>query len=780
VREKSGGLRGGGKPRRTSASGRATRQTGRSGGVDRQGATRSKGRLLPLVIPCKVMADFGRWTSTNFMVLSADTPIRSASAVFEALSDAAIAGPSHIVIERLDDDDVGHLYLYSKAQFVTQVSTATPDDSLLSALSLLESDTAPIVSLSQAERSQPSRAVVVDRDAILAVIDYSPGQLGGAPLPPTTPVAPLPPMAPPAPLPPMASPEPLPPMASPEPSPPMRPRAPSPPMTPGAPPRRRLGGRLRSLIHPGKRSPKGTEPAHAPATRGAASKSDPPGSASLLVEPDAHSTGRTLVAEFPATVELDSEAWLLASLTSIAAAGIGIPVEGLNPGDVIDVLVQPRHGFTIEGMDKGSIDVPDGKESLPLQFKLKATNVGIGAINVLAFYQGRPLGRIELTPTIIDQAHQTTEVNQDRQRSEQPLAPATVQLPDLTLFVESRWDGSGPEYLIRLTASDPALGLNLKKFGPLSLNMDPKIYFGEFFAEIEELPLETAEDRHLAALKLGARGDDLFRNVFPGDLQSQIWSLRENIKSIVIQSEEPWIPWELCKLSGDDETGTGQITEGPFLCEAYSVTRWMPGTGFKALKLSNIALVVPSDSGLPLAEQERDFVLSLATEGRHVTLIPATYADIYAALSSGKYDGWHFTGHGAFRDANPDRSSVLLEDNVSFTPQDLSGLARNLGQASPFVFLNACQIGQQGMSLTGIGGWAKRFVEAGAGAFIGAYWSVFDDSACQFTKEVYTRLLSGMPVGQVVQQARVSISKSGDPTWLAYTAFSDPMAVIEV
>jgi CHAT domain-containing protein len=83
------------------------------------------------------------------------------------------------------------------------------------------------------------------------------------------------------------------------------------------------------------------------------------------------------------------------------------------------------------------------------------------------------------------------------------------------------------------------------------------------------------------------------------------------------------------------------------------------------------------------------------------------------------------------------------------------------------------------MSLTGIGGWARRFVQAGAGAFIGAYWSVYDEAAFDFAKEVYSRLIDGMPVGTAVREARAAVRAGGDPTWLAYTVCADPMASVE-
>jgi CHAT domain-containing protein len=84
------------------------------------------------------------------------------------------------------------------------------------------------------------------------------------------------------------------------------------------------------------------------------------------------------------------------------------------------------------------------------------------------------------------------------------------------------------------------------------------------------------------------------------------------------------------------------------------------------------------------------------------------------------------------------------------------------------------------MSLTGIGGWAKRFLEAGAGAFIGAYWSVYDEPAEKFTEAFYPLLLGGTPIGEAVKSARAAIKPLGDPTWLAYTIFADPLAAVQI
>jgi hypothetical protein len=449
-------------------------------------------------------------------------------------------------------------------------------------------------------------------------------------------------------------------------------------------------------------------------------------------------------------------------------------------GDELDILVQPRRGFEVEGEDRGTLVVPANGESLPLQFKLKAVDEGPGIVNVLAFRRGEPLGMITLKPTVTRPTAAPTVRGRTssgpRKRKAKALAAASPQVPDMTLFIEQQERGGTVEYLIRLSATDPALELNLKKFGPFQLKLDPAKFFETFFAEIEELPLDTPEQQEIADRRVAAKGAELSRLLFPPDLQAKLWDVRDRIQSIIVQSEEPWIPWEMCRLFGKDGD---RLVDGPFLAEKYTLTRWRPEVGIKRpVTLRNIALVVPPDSGLPLADEERDFVLSLAGPERKVTLVPGTFAAVQDAFIAGTYDGFHFTGHGVARDENPNRSSLILTGELPFTPEDISGAAANVGIPRPFMFMNACQVGRAGMGLTGIGGWANRLVEDGAAAFVGAYWSVFDEPAFGFAKELYSRLLGGAPIGEAVRDARLAVRTPGDPTWLAYTVFADPLATI--
>jgi len=311
----------------------------------------------------------------------------------------------------------------------------------------------------------------------------------------------------------------------------------------------------------------------------------------------------------------------------------------------------------------------------------------------------------------------------------------------------------------------------------VELRVDPLKYFQEFFEDIENLALRTKQEKTIAEKRLALKGCTLFEKLIPENLQVVLWSLRNQIKSVHIESEEPWIPWEICKLEGKEN---GKLVEGAFFCEAFAISRWLMGTGMKPnLKLNNMALVQPGDSGLKNAPSEGSYILSLANDAREVTRVRASYLEVVDEMQKGEFDGWHFTGHGGFAAEDPNRSVIALEKGQKLMPEDISGVVRNVGKRAPLVFLNACQIGRSAFSLTGVGGWASRFLEAGAGAFVGAYWSVYDQAAHDFARTFYGCLLRGMNIAKAVQEARLAIKGLEDPTWLAYTVFADPMARVQ-
>ncbi len=348
--------------------------------------------------------------------------------------------------------------------------------------------------------------------------------------------------------------------------------------------------------------------------------------------------------------------------------------------------------------------------------------------------------------------------------------------PDLRILVrEGRRDGQST-LSYELKAREPDLELNYASFGPVTLRVEPRRYFEECFQGIENLTRGDAAAREATQHRLAGKGSTLAKELLPAGLGELLGELQGKVNTVQLLSEEGWIPWELLQLRRREN---GRWVSSRFLCEAFALSRWRPGIPEHLhLPLHNLAVVGGRDPDLPAAAGERAYIETLRGPHRTIRSLPATYEDVIENLASGKFDGWHFTGHGLAGSEDPNRWSIILEDYGELKPEDLNSEAANLGQAQPLVFLNACHTAKGALSLTHVGGWAAQLLDVGAGAFIGASWATGDEAAKEFAKAFYREFLRGVPIGEAVRRARMEIRENfpGDPTWLAYAVFAHPLA----
>jgi hypothetical protein len=641
----------------------------------------------------------------------------------------------------VDDGPPVAYYVFTRDQASDQLKLAPAKRPLRKALKLSELKPAPVVGAHHPEKDAPLPAVVVDpvdRDRVVGVLPPSASFKGGpgpAPVPPA-PVRPLPP----GPVPP-------------------RPKmkwlddltgwvlkrpdgAPIPPWMPLSP-----------ML----------------STAESASASE---SAELT---------RAVKTRFPAQVQRETIAVL--RLWFAAEAGVGDPTIQVAVGSEVVATVKPRLGFEVVGADRGgdrgAITVTEAPETAALEFRLKATETGPGVIRVYLESGGASLGYFDLVAEVVEGAvAMAAEVDG---AAALPGVEGADLLPDLIVrIVEQRIEGK-PHYRFVLSYAGADGAPVEVSFGPQPIELDSLAYFRRFFENVENTLLSEAE------AELEWSGKELFETLFPEPLQKVIWEHRARIGiSVQVVSEEPWVPWELCYLTGVED---GAIKEGPFLCEAFAVTRWIRDAVAKpTLHLDQIALVTPTSSNLASAPDEKAYLLSLAGPGRVVNEVAPTRKDVLAAMGQGqaRYGAWHFICHGYINPDEPNKSALDL-DGSALQPRHIFGLAANMGQAQPLVFLNACQTGAGGLALTGAGGWANVFLKAaqevdprnGAAAFIGSYWKVDDKAALTFTRAFYDALLVDKDtVGEAARKARLKTKADhpSDPSWLAYTVYAHPLA----
>ncbi len=286
--------------------------------------------------------------------------------------------------------------------------------------------------------------------------------------------------------------------------------------------------------------------------------------------------------------------------------------------------------------------------------------------------------------------------------------------------------------------------------------------------------------------KLKSMGRLLYEELFPPGLRAAYRQFRDKVKTIQIISDEPWIPWELVRPY--DASDLDHIIDDDFLGIRFQLTRWLAGPmgGGSKIQLRQLACVeassVPGLSKLAYALQERTYLQGFAAAHRitDASPAPANTANIVGLLETGGTGLWHFATHGNIDLLHANESVVILADGGALHASDING-SRQLRIAvdRPLIFLNACRVGQQGWSLTQLGGWAATFVaRCRCGAFVGPLWSVDDQVAYEFARFFYEALGEGKTLGQAAQIARCKARDLApeNPTWLAYSIYAHPNA----
>lgn len=493
-----------------------------------------------------------------------------------------------------------------------------------------------------------------------------------------------------------------------------------------------------------------------------------------------------LEVEYEPVVELHQETTLLALLETDDFVGedsldLDVPV-----GSEIEVWIRARRGFAVEGSHSARMRVEApirddrGEDHSPpaAAFRLRATDVGVGRVEVHVLHEARHLGRLVVAPEVVAPKASETSPRAAGRRTRNVTSKRLVEdsedRPDLSLTILEA--GGADRNEIQLEFRFRAKGEDLERFGPFSIHDDPHDDLKSLYHELENA--RNAEPG--VALRVRQTGAHLFRRLLPEPLQHRLWELKDRIDTVEILSDDVVLPWELCLLCGPQD---GRMEEAEHFCEAFAITRWWANQKApRTLPMCNVGVIAPSDSGLPDAELEAGYLLSRHTVDCPATRLPETYADLISAFDRGGYGVLHFTGHGMALTDSGDWASIDLHAGECLRPMDLSGIASNVGLCGPLVFLNACRTGYGGKTFRGIGGWARQFLRIGAGAFVGTLWSVRTRAARLFAETFYQALFDGQAIGHAARHARRTVRDAfpENTTWLAYTVYADPLAKVKM
>jgi hypothetical protein len=317
-------------------------------------------------------------------------------------------------------------------------------------------------------------------------------------------------------------------------------------------------------------------------------------------------------------------------------------------------------------------------------------------------------------------------------------------------------------------------------------------YVTEIFKEIESAWLATSRTYDQFLLRLKSNGIRMANELLPDKVRDALWRHRDAIRAIQVISEEPFIPWELIYIT-DPKAGP----EGRGFLSEWGLVRWLHNTNWPgrrlALNKDRVFYVIPSylDPSLQLtgAAEERNMLTKLFISPRPVKADSLEVSKFLQADANG-CDVLHFACHGEAVQRAVMRADLLMTGakvDGSFISDSLSAdvvktHARFAAQGpKPIIFINACQTGRGGAGLSaGVAGFVDAFLrpysESGAGALIGALWSVDDRLAFTFGWEFYGARLNGRTLVDAARQARVACQGPKELTWLAYTVYGYPFA----
>jgi CheY-like chemotaxis protein len=456
--------------------------------------------------------------------------------------------------------------------------------------------------------------------------------------------------------------------------------------------------------------------------------------------------------------------------------------------------------LTVESDPRATLLVPREGDSPAVQFRLVGERVGPGRVMIDFDQDGRPVGSVDLAVEVGGQ----TDKPAPAPAVEVLLSGGQLPAPDVTLTVHEyrHWPG---RLHFTLFSRHPRLRdlpwVNHGDLGTVELRQETIGWVERQLALTNDWG-EVDRARRLADL-----GNSLHDQVLPERLQTLCWPLAEcGVRSLLVLSDEPHVPWELVKPYRRNRT-TGRREEQPFWGETFALARWLRGPSMvDRFGLGRVSAVVsgaapvrnlvveagpaPSSEGAPPAgpapalpgvEEELRAVRQLEGHGVEVRVLPPRRREVLAAFEEGGFDVLHVACHGSFAGrVAADASALLLEDGTLRAADLAPRLAAALRATAPLVFLNACQTGQVGYSLTRLGGWGAELIRLGCGAFVGTQWRVTDQVAVEVAREFYQQLVKGVPIAGALRAARdhARARFPQDPTWLAYTCFADPNASV--
>ncbi|MEM8961409.1 MAG: CHAT domain-containing protein [Acidobacteriota bacterium] len=323
----------------------------------------------------------------------------------------------------------------------------------------------------------------------------------------------------------------------------------------------------------------------------------------------------------------------------------------------------------------------------------------------------------------------------------------------------------------------------------------PELYHASLLEQMTRFRrgLDTEEDSKLigkeALSDLRHIGRELSRQVFDTPSLEAYKRCTASVRTLLLITEEPWIPWELV-------TPYDESFEDPFLAERFEMTRWLDEVEWPGhIHVPGLVAIdggrVPGQVELEGTADECAYLVTVsrANDSSAEVLDEPYFLSVMNRLQDGGFGVLHFAGHAGFPtapgDGTPwardraDEARIVLHDRPLRARHLDSRTMGALRRDRPLVFLNACHAASQAVVLTRLGGWVHAWLrECNVGAMIAPLWAVGDQEARTFARTLYDRLLEGATIAEAMASAREALwdTPRGRLSALAYSVWAHPNA----
>ncbi len=361
-------------------------------------------------------------------------------------------------------------------------------------------------------------------------------------------------------------------------------------------------------------------------------------------------------------------------------------------------------------------------------------------------------------------------------------APTGLPPADITITIKRGLEQGALQWSVESNLP----GVALPHDGPAESDIgdDPK----EFATAIIRKLHVQGEKRGWAQLLQGI--GKTIRDEMPSEVRAAIKAANAAVAprplDILLLTEEAYVPWELAWVDEPFDPAAPH-----YLGAQANVGRWILDEGTtptdppRQVHASSMAVVwgvytSPTLERLEAAEEEARII-----QDRYKAASIDAQPDLVYPLLGGAppSDILHFAVHGKY-DPQGAGEGIYLVSGPPIDPFQIRG--SDLSTRSPFVFLNACQVGAGQNLLGNYGGIAQAFLSIGASAVVAPLWSIDDKIAQKIALSFYQSALGSdddangngaagsehPAVADLLRRARAGAGQS--PTYLAYQFYGHP------